>query len=293
MRTIRSRMTPLRQRMLEDLQLRNYSEQTIRAYLHCVADFARHFGPPRAPGPGAGPHLSALRPGQAGGLALRGADRLCAALLLPHHPRTPGRLEYIAHPRRPFTLPTILSQAEVAPLLTTSHNLKHRAILTTLYAAGLRVSALCQLQITDIDSAHGPQQPGQRPARSVCHASTETPAVATAVLAAVEAAPWLFPGNPRTRPMTTRAVSNICRDAGQAAHCRRRSTRTYSGMPSLRTDSKRGSTCGASNSCSGLGVSALPVAPSMSPRMLSTRPPAHWRRCHGRSRYEPPRPRSR
>ena len=44
MRTIRSRMTPLRQRMLEDLQLRNYSAHTMRAYLHCVADFAKHFG---------------------------------------------------------------------------------------------------------------------------------------------------------------------------------------------------------------------------------------------------------
>ena|SRR5438094_704178 len=43
MRTIRSRMTPLRQRMWEDLQLRNDSEHTIRAYLHCVADFAKHF----------------------------------------------------------------------------------------------------------------------------------------------------------------------------------------------------------------------------------------------------------
>jgi hypothetical protein len=43
MRTIRSRMTPLRQRMLEDMQLRNFSEPTMRAYLHCVADFARHF----------------------------------------------------------------------------------------------------------------------------------------------------------------------------------------------------------------------------------------------------------
>jgi integrase/recombinase XerD len=44
MKIIRSRMTPLRQRMFEDLQLRNYSEHTTRAYLRCVADFAKHFG---------------------------------------------------------------------------------------------------------------------------------------------------------------------------------------------------------------------------------------------------------
>ena len=44
MQTIRSRMTPLRQRMVEDMQLRNYSAHTMRAYLHCVADFARHCG---------------------------------------------------------------------------------------------------------------------------------------------------------------------------------------------------------------------------------------------------------
>ena len=92
MRTIRLHMTPLRQRMLEDMQRRNYSLLTIDCYLRCVANFALDLGSlPRAPGPGAGPHLSTLsRPGQTGVLRdFRSADRLCAALLLPRHPRTP------------------------------------------------------------------------------------------------------------------------------------------------------------------------------------------------------------
>ena len=57
----------------------------------------------------------------------------------------PEILEYIASPQRPFTLPLILSPAEVATLLTTPRTLKHRAILTTFYAAGLRVSELAPL----------------------------------------------------------------------------------------------------------------------------------------------------
>jgi site-specific recombinase XerD len=129
-------------------------------------------------------------------------------------------LEYIPYPRRPFTLPTLLSQAEVAALLSALPHLKHRAILTTLYAAGLRVSELGQLQVTDIDSARMllrvRQGKGQQD-RYVMLSPTLLPLLRQ-YWQQEKPRPWLFPGHPRTRPLTTKAVYLICRHAGQAAH---------------------------------------------------------------------------
>jgi integrase/recombinase XerD len=222
MRTIRSRMTPLRQRMLEDLQLRNYSPDTMRCYLRCVADFAQHFGVSPAP---LGPEqvrTYQLFLVQEQHVAWPSVVQTVCALRFFYRVTLgrPGMLEYIAHPRRPFTLPTMLSQAEVAALLTASHNLKPRAILTTLYAAGLRVSELCRLQVTDIDSTRMVlrvrQGKGQHE-RYVMLAPKLLPLLRH-YWQQEKPRPWLFPGYRRTRPMTTRAVYNICRDTGQAAH---------------------------------------------------------------------------
>ena len=146
MKTIRSRMTPLRQRMFEDLQLRNYSEHTTRAYLRCVADFAKHFGTsPEHLGPEQ-VRTYQLFLVQEKQVAWPSVVQTVCALRFFYRVTLgrPAMLEYIAPPRRPYTLPIILSQAEVAALLTISRNMKHRAILTTLYDAGLRVSVLCQ-----------------------------------------------------------------------------------------------------------------------------------------------------
>jgi site-specific recombinase XerD len=129
-------------------------------------------------------------------------------------------LEYIPYPRRPLTLPTILSQAEVATLLTAPHNLKHRAILTTLYAAGLRVSEVCQLQVTDIDSVRMVLQVRQGKGQQDRYVmlSPKLLPLLRQYWQQEKPRPWLFPGQPRTRPMTTKAVYLLCRHAGQAAH---------------------------------------------------------------------------
>jgi len=205
MRTLRSRMTPLRQRMLEDLQLRNYSPLTMHCYLRCVADFARHFGASPAH---LGPEqvrtyqLFLLQAKQVSWTAV--VQTVCALRFF--YRITLGRpeiLEYIASPQRPLTLPIILSQAEVATLLTTPRNLKHRAILTTLYAAGLRVSELCQWQVTDIDSARMVlrvrQGKGQHD-RYVMLSPTLLPLLRH-YWQQEQRRPWLFPGHPQTRPM--------------------------------------------------------------------------------------------
>src|SRR4029453_501845 len=137
------------------MQPRNYTAHTVRAYLHCVADFARHFRTSPE-------HLEPEQVRTYQLFLVQDQQRSCPTVVqkvcaLRFFSRVslgrPAMLEYIPHPRRPFTLPTLLSQAEVAALLSALPNLKHRAILTTLYAAGLRVAELCQLQVTDIDSA--------------------------------------------------------------------------------------------------------------------------------------------
>jgi site-specific recombinase XerD len=160
-------MTALRQRMLEDLQLRNYSPATIACYLRCVADFAQHFHTsPDHLGP---EHIRTYQ------LFLVWEKHVSWSLVtqtvcaLRFFYRVtlgqPAMIEYIPQPKRPKTLPTILSQAEVATLLQAPRRLKTRAILTTLYAAGLRVSELCHLQVKDVESARAKHE-GQEISRA-------------------------------------------------------------------------------------------------------------------------------
>ena len=148
-------MTALRQRMIEDLQLRNLSPLTQRAYVEHVSRFARHFG--RSPAVLGPEEIRAyqiyltndkqLAPASIG-IAVAALRFLYKVTL---H-KTWSVDDVIPAPKTPHTLPVVLSPAEVVQFLDCVKAPKHRTILTTCYAAGLRVSEAVHLTIPAIDS---------------------------------------------------------------------------------------------------------------------------------------------
>jgi site-specific recombinase XerD len=148
-------MTQLRQRMLEELQRRNYSAGTVRLYLQHIAAFAQHFH--RSPDQ-LGPEeirQYQLFLIQEKKLAWSSYNQIVCALRFFYAKtlKRPLLLSDIPFPRKVQQLPLILSPEEVARILTAPEHLKSRALLMTIYAAGLRRSEVARLRVRDIDSA--------------------------------------------------------------------------------------------------------------------------------------------
>src|SRR5882672_4669457 len=148
-------MTQLRQRMLEELQRRNYSAGTIRLYLRHVAEFALHFH--RSPDQLGAEDIRQYQLFliQEKKLAWSSYNQIVCALRF-FYVKTLKRaflLSDIPFSRQPQQLPLILSQEEVARILTVPPHFKSRTLLMTIYAAGLRRSEAACLRVSDIDSA--------------------------------------------------------------------------------------------------------------------------------------------
>ena len=148
-------MTQLRQRMLEELQRRNYSSKTIRLYLRHVAQFAQYFH--RSPDQLGAEEIRQYQLFliQEKKLAWSSYNQIVCVLRF-FYARTLKRafmLQDIPFPRKEQRLPLILSQEEVARILTAPSHLKSRALLMTIYATGLRRSEAAHLRVNDIDSA--------------------------------------------------------------------------------------------------------------------------------------------
>jgi len=147
-------MTLLRERMAEDLRIRNYSPRTVECYVSMMARFARQFAKP---------------PGQLGPAEIRAFqvrlidskvswtqfNQAVCALRFFYRVTLPRdfAVEHIPFAKRKKPLPTVLSVDEVRRLLSVPMNLKHRAMLSLVYATGARLNEATHLQVSDIDGA--------------------------------------------------------------------------------------------------------------------------------------------
>ena len=219
-------MTHLRKMMLEELQRRNYSEDTTRFYVRIVEDFSRRFNrPPDRLGP------RHIREYQAELFQKRklspGTVAHYLSALRFFYIKTLKKSWSVAetpYPKRPFHLPSILSQEEVARLIDAALTPYHRILLMTLYAAGTRNAELTHLKVSDIDSK-----------RMVIHIQGGKGRVDRDVMLSpklLEAlreywrglqrkpSAWLFPGNrwhTGDTPITTKVVWDACKKAAQQA----------------------------------------------------------------------------
>jgi len=211
-------MTPLRQRMTEDMQVRNFSPHTQATYLHQVARFACHFRQsPEALGP---EEIRAYQVYLTVEKRLAPSSILTAVAALRFLYRVTLKrawpvADLIPAPKKPQTLPIVLSRTEVQRFLATVPSLKHRTILSVCYAAGLRISEAVRLQSSDIDSQRMvlrvTQGKGQKD-RYVMLSPRLLELLRTWWRVATPWT-WLFPGTRAGRPITPDAVEEACLQA--------------------------------------------------------------------------------
>ena len=202
-------MTSLRERMIHDLQIRNYSKRTVQAYVAAVAAFSKHCGHSPV-------HLGLddIHRYQVH-LTERGVSwstfniAVCALRFL--YTRTLRRdwdIKHIPFARRPKKVPAVLSQDEILRVFAVVDNGRHKAILMTAYACGLRVSEVIALKIEDIDSkrmlVHVRQGKGQRD--RLVPLSRRLVDVLRVYWSVFRPKVWLFPGIKPDTHVSTRAV---------------------------------------------------------------------------------------
>ena len=215
-------MTSLRQRMLEDMQVRRLSPFTQRAYVGTVARFARYFDrSPERLGP---EQIRTYQVYLATERRLATSSLLVAVAALRFLYRVTLRKRWsfddvIPAPKKPQSLPVVLSPQEVVQFLDAVKAAKHRAILTTCYASGLRISEAVRLTVSAIDSERMVLRitKGKGQKDRYVMLSPKLLAVLRAWWKVERPRHWLFPGERPEAPITRSAVQIACRIASRRA----------------------------------------------------------------------------
>jgi len=219
-------MTPLRQRMTEDMQVRNLSPCTQTSYVQQVSLFARHFD--RSPEELGPEDIRAYQVHLTNEKKLAPSSVLIAVAALRFLYKVSLKKnwtfeEVIPAPKKPQTLPIVLSPEEVLQFLGCVGNTKHRAILTTCYAAGLRISEAVHLKPTDVDSQRMVIRVEQGKGQKDRYVMLSPKLLETlrGYWRAVRPKSWLFDGDVSGQPITRSAVEVACQKARRLSGIRK------------------------------------------------------------------------
>jgi integrase/recombinase XerD len=219
-------ISPLRQRMIEDMEVRGFTACTQRGYIAAVRNFTVFLG--RSPDQADKEDLRRFQHYMRSSGASAGNMNLAVSALRFFFGVTLGRGDAsvgMTTVRLPQRLPLILSPEEVARLLDHTPGLKARAGLSLAYGAGLRASEVVSLKVTDIDSSRQVIRVEQGKGRKDRYAmlSDDLLALLRAWWRAGHAkgvmlpGGWLFPGRNPVNHLTTRQLSRIFHRAKDAA----------------------------------------------------------------------------
>ena len=224
-------ISPLRRRLIDDMNMRRFSRETQRNYIRDVGRFATFLG--RPPDTATAEDLRRFQVEQRdAGVPVPTMNSIVSALrfFFTHtvdRPDLSRKLVRVAHPRK---LPVVLSRDEVARLLNATTCLKHQAALSVAYGAGLRVAEVAALKVRDIDSE-------RMLLRVECGKGGQ---YRNAMLSAdlltllrqwwkigrqqgvMHREGWLFPGQHTMKPISTRQLYRIVVEAAQAADIAKR-----------------------------------------------------------------------
>lgn len=224
-------VSPLRQRLIDDMNMRHFSRETHRNYIRDVGRFATFLG--RPPDTATAEDLRRFQVEQReAGVPVPTMNSVVSALrfFFTHtldRPDLARRLVRVSHPRK---LPVVLSRDEVTRLLNATTCIKHQAALSVAYGAGLRVAEVSMLKVRDIDSERMLLRVERGKGGQYRNAMLPTDLLTLLrqwwklgrEQGVMHRDGWLFPGQHALKPISTRQLYRVVVEAAQAAQIAKR-----------------------------------------------------------------------
>ena len=226
-----SAITPLRQRLIDDMEVRRFSRETQRNYIRDIGRFATYLR--RSPDTATAEEVRRFQIEQLdSGVPVPTMNSIVSALRFffvytIDRPDLARRLIRAKHPRN---LPAVLSREEVARLLNATTCLKHQAALSVAYGAGLRVAEVAALKVSDIDSERMLLRVER--GKGGRYRNAMLPADLLILLrewwkagrqqGVMHRTGWLFPGQHAMKPISTRQLHRVVVEAARAAEIPKR-----------------------------------------------------------------------